>query len=56
MNGKTAKLLRKVADKVPSEKSTKNLYRNMKSNWNKLNAEGRKFARRSFKRFLEEAQ
>lgn len=56
MNGRTAKLLRKVADKVPSEKSTKNLYRNMKSNWKKLSQEGRTHARRSFKRFLEEAE
>lgn len=56
MNGKTAKLLRKVADKIPSEKSTKNLYRNMKSNWKKLSADGRTHARRAFKNFLEEAK
>jgi hypothetical protein len=54
MNGKTAKLLRKVAQKIPTDENRNRLYRNMKANWNKLDEDGRTQARRSFKRFLEE--
>lgn len=56
MNGKTAKLLRKAAEKIPTKKSTKNLYRNMKRNWNTLSVEGRTHARKAFENFIDEAK